>query len=66
VSGALAVAPRVAEPAGAGGGLTLEQHLSEVLERARVHQDAPCPVCHGAMERSGDGARCRDCGSRIS
>ena len=65
MSGALALAPRVAEPAG-GGDHILEERLSDVLERARLHEDAPCPVCQGGMERSGEGARCRDCGSRIS
>jgi tRNA(Ile2) C34 agmatinyltransferase TiaS len=65
VSGALAEAPRVAEPA-AGGGLTLERHLSEVLDRARAQQEAPCPVCQGAMEPSDEGARCRDCGTSLA
>jgi tRNA(Ile2) C34 agmatinyltransferase TiaS len=65
VSAALAVAPRVAELA-AGGGLTLEQHLSEVLERARRHEDALCPVCQGDMAPTDEGARCTDCGTTLT
>jgi tRNA(Ile2) C34 agmatinyltransferase TiaS len=65
VSGALAIAPRVAEPA-AGGGLTLEQHLSELLDRARAHEEALCPVCRGGMEPADEGARCRDCGTSLA
>ena len=65
MSGALAVAPRAAEPS-AGGGLTLERHLSEVLDRARAHEDALCPLCQGGMEPSDEGARCRDCGTILA
>ena len=65
MSGGLAVAPRFAEPA-AGGGLTLEQHLAEVLERARAQEDARCPVCQGGMAPADEGARCTECGTTLS
>jgi hypothetical protein len=65
VSGALAVAPRVTEPARSRGP-TLEERLSEVLDRARARQDVECPLCRGAVEPSDEGARCRDCGATLT
>jgi predicted amidophosphoribosyltransferase len=66
VSGALAVAPRVTETATAGSrGPTLEERLSELLDRARAHEDALCPVCQGGMGPSDQGAYCRDCGTTL-
>lgn len=55
-----------------GGRLTLEQRLDSVWEGLRRDGAAECPVCHGRMERTGEGpegigpARCGDCGSELA
>ena len=50
-----------------GGRLTLEARLDSVWEGLSAAGVAPCPVCHGRIERTGAGVgTCRSCGSELS
>ena len=62
MSGALALAPCPPEAAGR----SLEEHLTETLDRVRACEDAECPVCGAAMELYGEGARCEGCDSILA
>ena len=47
---------------------TLDAAMARIWELLEVRDAAACPVCHGLLERVGDGARarCRTCGSVVS
>ena len=46
-----------------GDRLTLERMLASVWEGLIAAGAAECPICSGAMDRAGEVARCRGCGS---
>ncbi len=57
----------VTERTALGGGGTLEERLSAVLDEARANGSAECPVCHARMAPAPDGtADCGGCGGRLS
>jgi hypothetical protein len=49
----------------AGGGPSLEEHLSEILRALQTDGVAECPVCHARMTGSCGPATCGQCGSRL-
>jgi hypothetical protein len=46
--------------------MTLEQRLDATLVAAKAGESADCPLCHGTMRPTGEGAACGDCGSRLT
>ena len=49
-----------------GGGGTLEELLSVLLQEAQANGNAECPACHASMTCTRAGAECASCGSRLS
>jgi hypothetical protein len=66
VSAALAPAPARQVAAPRPRRMTLEERLTEALERTRVAGEAQCPVCAGTLGPRPEGAGCRDCGASLT
>ena len=57
---------RERRPCALPGGVTLGELLTRAHEDVQAYGSADCPVCGGTLAAASVGARCDDCGSRLS
>ena len=61
-----APARRDRRPCARPAGLTIGQLLTRAHDTVQSSGTADCPMCGGAMDARGLGARCVDCATRLS